>query len=75
MKNKVIKTIFVSLLSIIPIQSIVNSHENHDHAIYNWPVTKSKTQRTEKSDHKQSKFINRIKNIWNKNFNTYKKNS
>ena len=41
--------IIFNLLVITTINPIVNSHENHDHQIYNWSNSKNKTIKTDSS--------------------------
>ena len=42
------KSIIVfNLLAITTINPIVNSHENHNHQIYNWSNSKNKTIKTD----------------------------
>ena len=36
-----------NLLAITPINPIVNSHENHDHQIYNWTNSKDNTKKSD----------------------------
>ena len=39
--------IIIYLLAITTINTLVNSHEKHDHQIYNWSNSKNKTIETE----------------------------
>ena len=39
--------IIFNLLAITTINPIVNSHENHDHQIYNWSNSKDNTIKTD----------------------------
>ena len=41
--------IIFNLLTNITINPLVNAHEDHDHQIYNWSNSKSKTTKTDSS--------------------------
>ena len=70
------KTIIIifNLLAITTINPIVDAHENHDHQIYNWSNSKTKTIKSdptlnvEKLEDKENKSKPNNKRSWIKIF-------